>query len=89
MESLAEQRNESLSSVFHHVLTERPQMLKENVSYLKRLSEKTGKDVWEIVDEIIFEHQRQELGRQMARKQLVQSVDHDRLDNELIGLHSS
>lgn len=88
MEGLAEQWNQSLPSVFHHILSERPQLLKENVSYLKRLSERTGKPVWDIVDEIIFEHQREELGRQMARKQLVQSVDHDQLDNQLVGLHN-
>ncbi len=88
MESLAEQRNESLPNVFHHILTERPRLLKENVSYLKRLSERSGKGIWDIVDEMILEHQRQELGRQIACKQHRQSVDHDQLDTELLRLHT-
>ena len=88
MENLAEQRNESLPSVFHHILTERPRLLKENVSYLKRLSERSGKGIWDIVDEMILEHQRQELGRQIARKQQNQSADHDQLDAELLRVHA-
>jgi hypothetical protein len=89
MESLAEQWSESLPSVFHHILSERPQLLKENVRYLKHLAERSGKGIWDIVDEIIFEHQREELGRQLADKQLLRSVDHDHLDNELLGLHKN
>jgi hypothetical protein len=87
LEGLAEQLNESLPGVLHHILTERPQLLKENVNYLRRLSERSGKGIWEIVDELIFEHQREELGRQLARKQRVQSADQDQLDEELLALH--
>jgi hypothetical protein len=83
METLAEQQNESLPTVFHRILAERPRLLKENVNYLKRLSERSGKSIWDIIDEIIFEHQREELGRQIARKQHGRSDDQDQLDTEL------
>jgi hypothetical protein len=84
MENLAQQWNETLPATFHRVLSERPKLHRANVNYLKRLSERTGKGVWDLIDGIIFEHQQLELGRQFAAVQDKQSDDHDALDAELM-----
>jgi hypothetical protein len=64
LDSIATEQDQSLPKVIHKILEERTKLRKNNLAYLEAEAQRTDRTVWQVLDNIVFDHQ----GREMFKR---------------------